>query len=336
MYSLIRPLLFSLPPERAHHITLATLNTLEKLHLAHFLFGTNTASKPQTVMGITFPNALGLAAGLDKNADYVDGLGALGFGFIEVGTITPRPQSGNPQPRLFRLPKKNALINRMGFNNAGVETLIANVKKQQYKGILGINIGKNFDTALENAVDDYVICLEKVYPYADYITVNISSPNTPGLRTLQHGDELNVMLAKLKLTQLALQKQHDRYVSIAVKIAPDMDEDAIYAVANALIEHDIDGVIATNTTLERTAVQGLNHADEQGGLSGAPLTEKSTEVIKQLHTALAGKLPIIAVGGIQSAADAQAKLDAGASLVQIYTGLVYQGPALVKNILRSL
>jgi len=336
MYSLIRPLLFSLPPERAHHITLATLNTLEKLHLAHFFFGTNTASKPQTVMGITFPNALGLAAGLDKNADYVDGLGALGFGFIEVGTITPRPQSGNPQPRLFRLPKKNALINRMGFNNAGVETLIANVKKQQYKGILGINIGKNFDTALENAVDDYVICLEKVYPYADYITVNISSPNTPGLRTLQHGDELNVMLAKLKLTQLALQKQHDRYVPIAVKIAPDMDEDAIYAVANALIEHDIDGVIATNTTLERTAVQGLNHADEQGGLSGAPLTEKSTEVIKQLHTALAGKLPIIAVGGIQSAADAQAKLDAGASLVQIYTGLVYQGPALVKNILRSL
>ncbi len=334
MYSLLRPLLFTLPPETAHHVTLHSLNILHRLKLTQLVFG-KIPDAPCSVMGLNFPNPVGLAAGMDKNAESIDSLAALGFGFIEVGTVTPRPQPGNPPPRLFRLPKAQALINRMGFNNQGIDKLLDNVQKARFRGILGINIGKNWDTPLENAVDDYLIGLHKVYAYADYVAVNISSPNTPGLRQLQQGDELDRMLSTLKNAQQQLAAQHDKYVPLVVKIAPDLGEEELVVIANKLLTYDIDGVIATNTTLSRVGVENLPYANETGGLSGTPLSARATEVVQQLSNTLQRKIPIIAVGGVMSATDAQKKLKAGASLVQIYTGLIYRSPALIKEIVNG-
>jgi len=287
------------------------------------------ANDPRTVMGLTFPNPVGLAAGLDKNGAYIDALAALGFGFIEIGTITPLPQPGNPKPRLFRLPEAQAIINRMGFNNDGVDALIANVKRAKYRGVLGINIGKNALTQMERAADDYLACLRKVYAHASYVTINISSPNTKNLRQLQGGDELDALLAQLKTEQEKLAQQHGRYVPLAVKIAPDLDSVQIKQIAALLVKHRIDGVIATNTTLSREGVENLPHGAEPGGLSGAPVRDKSTAVIRQLAAELRGALPIIGVGGIMSGADAAEKIHAGASLVQIYSGLIYRGNSLI-------
>jgi dihydroorotate dehydrogenase len=286
-------------------------------------------------MGLTFPNPVGLAAGLDKDGAYIDGLAALGFGFIEVGTVTPRAQPGNPQPRMFRLPEANAIINRMGFNNGGVDAFVANVQASKFyqdkKGILGLNIGKNADTPIERAADDYLYCLEKVYPYASYVTVNISSPNTKNLRQLQGASELDALLSRLKDAQQRLADRYHRYVPVALKIAPDIDSEQISTIADALLRHHIDAVIATNTTITRDAVKGLPHAEEAGGLSGAPVFELSNQVIRTLKKQLGDALPIIGVGGIFSGKDAQAKIDAGASLVQLYSGLIYQGPTLIRE-----
>jgi dihydroorotate dehydrogenase len=286
-------------------------------------------------MGIDFPNSLGLAAGLDKNGECINAFAAMGFGFIEVGTVTPRPQAGNPKPRIFRLPEANAVINRMGFNNKGVDYLVSQVRSAKFSGVLGINIGKNKDTPEEKAKDDYIHCMQKVYDFASYITINISSPNTPGLRSLQYGDALNELLSALKAEQAQLAKQYNKYVPIAVKIAPDLTEDEVSSIAISLIDNNIDGVIATNTTLSREGVEGLEFGNEQGGLSGAPVKDKSTTVIRLLAKALDNKLPIIGVGGIASSNDANEKLVAGASLVQIYTGFIYQGPPLVKEIVNG-
>jgi dihydroorotate dehydrogenase len=283
-------------------------------------------------MGLDFPNPIGLAAGLDKNAQYIDSLATLGCGFIEVGTVTPRSQPGNPQPRLFRLPAAQALINRMGFNNDGVDNLLANVNKAHFKGILGINIGKNFDTPLPQALDDYLICLNKIYAYADYVTVNISSPNTPGLRQLQQAQELARLLNGLKQAQRQLAQQHEKYVPLVIKIAPDLSTTELTTLAEQLLEHQIEGVIATNTTLSRSGVEKLPHANETGGLSGSPLSARATEVVAQLHQLLGEQIPIIAAGGVMSVADAQAKWQAGARLIQIYTGLIYRGPILIKEL----
>jgi len=335
MFSLLRQCLFSLPTETSHHLALDSLKWAEKLKLSSLLASPQPQS-PVTVMGLEFPNPVGMAAGLDKNAEYIDGLAALGFGFIEVGTVTPKPQPGNPKPRLFRLPDAQAIINRMGFNNHGVDYLIEQVKRSRYDGILGINIGKNKDTPAEKAVDDYLICMRKVYPHASYITVNLSSPNTPGLRDLQFGEPLEQLLAQLKEEQKLLAEQYQRYVPVAVKIAPDMAEDDIQQVAEALVRNGIDGVIATNTTIAREAVKDLPHGEEAGGLSGAPLTQASTVVIKALAEALHGRLPIIGVGGIMSGDDAKAKMEAGASLVQIYSGFIYKGPKLVADAVASI
>jgi len=334
LYPLLRPLLFGLAPETAHNITLQSLKVAPPL--VAWLNGRLPTRAPQTIMGLEFPNCVGLAAGLDKNADCIDGLGALGFGFVEVGTVTPRPQPGNSKPRMFRLPQAKALINRMGFNNQGVEYLLNNVEKRHFKGILGINIGKNFDTPLEKANEDYLIGLRKTYMAADYITVNISSPNTPGLRQLQHGDYLATMLSVLKEEQDKLHTQYQRYVPLAVKIAPDVSSEELAMMSKQFLHYKIDAVIATNTTSARDQVNGLPYSNEAGGLSGAPLTKKSTETVRQLVEMTEGQLPIIAAGGIMSAADAQAKLNAGACLIQLYTGLIYRGPALVKEILNTL
>lgn len=328
LYPLIRPLLFKLDPETAHCLTFSALDIGAKTGITQY----TPASNPVKVMGLEFPTPLGLAAGLDKNGDHINALGSLGFGFLEIGTVTPRPQPGNPKPRLFRIPKAQAVINRMGFNNEGVDHLIANVKAARFKGILGINIGKNFDTPIEKAADDYLIGLRKVYPYASYVTVNISSPNTANLRALQQADQIGGLLEQLKQEQHRLNQEHGRYVPIVVKIAPDMSEDETEAVAKALLSYEMDGVIATNTTLSRSGVENLVNGDEQGGLSGAPLTQKSTEIVQQLYACIGDKLPIIAAGGIMNASDAQTKLDAGAKLVQIYSGLIYKGPELVKEI----
>ncbi len=304
--------------------------------LSSFIFG-KPVYAPVEVMGLTFPNRVGLAAGLDKNADFINGLSSVGFGVIEVGTITPRPQPGNPRPRLFRIPEAQAIINRMGFNNKGVEHLIEQVKQADRSNIiLGINIGKNFDTPVESAVDDYKHCLQAVYLYADYITINISSPNTPGLRTLQFGDELKHLLETLKSEQTVLAEQTDRYVPLAVKIAPDMEDNDIKLIADLLLEKGIDAVIATNSTISRDAVKGLPNAEEQGGLSGVPVYQQSTNVVKVLAEQLQGKLPIIAAGGIFSAQDAQEKIAAGAQLVQIYTGFIYRGHELIKECAEAL
>ncbi|GBG13271.1 dihydroorotate dehydrogenase [Novimethylophilus kurashikiensis] len=335
MYTLIRPLLFRLDAERTHHLTLNGLDTAYKLGLTRLL-GKMPECKPRQVMGLTFPNPVGLAAGLDKNGAHIDALASLGFGFIEVGTVTPRPQPGNPLPRLFRIPEAQGIINRFGFNNEGVDALIANVERAEYRGILGINIGKNFDTPIERATEDYLICLRKVYAHASYVTVNISSPNTKNLRQLQDKEALEGLLSALKQAQAELADQHDKYVPIALKIAPDLEPEQIREIAELLVAHRLDAVIATNTTLSREGVEGLPNAAETGGLSGAPVREKSTAVIRQLATALDGALPIIGVGGIVQGRDAVEKIDAGASLVQLYSGLIYRGPALIKEACAAL
>jgi len=326
-YNLLRPALFTLDPETAHDATLTSLNTAHCLGLSRLI--PKPQDDPRSVMGLNFPNPVGLAAGLDKNGDCINGLAALGFGFIEIGTITPRPQPGNPRPRLFRLPEAAAIINRMGFNNHGVDALVANVERANFKGVLGINIGKNADTPIEKAADDYLICLRKVYAHASYVTVNISSPNTKNLRQLQGGDELDALLTQLKSEQEKLAQQLGRYVPLTLKIAPDLDGEQIKQIASLLIKHRIDGVIATNTTLSREGVEGLVHGNETGGLSGTPVKDKSTAVIRALSTELGGALPIIGVGGISSGTDALEKMQAGASLVQIYSGLIYRGQSLV-------
>jgi len=328
MYSWLRPALFQLDPETAHHFTLGGLKTLHSLGLTGIIAPRPTAD-PRTVMGLVFPNPVGLAAGLDKNGDCIDGLAALGFGFIEIGTVTPLPQPGNPRPRLFRLPQAQAIINRMGFNNDGADKLIENVQRADYRGILGINIGKNAATPIAKAADDYLTCLRKVYAHASYVAINVSSPNTMNLRQLQGGDELDALLAQLKAAQQKLADTHGRYVPLAVKIAPDLDDEQIKQIAALLIKHRIDGVIATNTTLSRDGVEHLPHGNEAGGLSGAPVREKSTAVIRQLAAELNGALPIIGVGGVLNGADALEKMQAGASLVQIYSGMIYRGPELV-------
>ena len=332
LYSLARPLLFSLAPERAHELTLSLLKSSHKMGLMR----QNVAAKPVTCMGIEFPNPVGLAAGLDKNGAYIDALAGQGFGFIEIGTITPRPQAGNPHPRLFRLPQAKAIINRMGFNNDGVDQLVENVKAAKFKGILGINIGKNADTPVEKAVDDYLICLEKVYNYASYITVNISSPNTKNLRSLQSGDALTELLETLKKRQLELAQEYQHYVPLVLKVAPDLDNSDIAFIAKQLLQFKIDGLIVTNTTLSREGVEGLEHAEEAGGLSGAPVFEKSTACLAAFAAVLKGQIPLIGVGGILSGADAAAKKQAGANLVQVYSGLIYIGPKLVKDCVDAL
>jgi len=338
LYALTRPLLFSLDPESAHDVTLSTLSTCARLGLTQWL--PKPVANPKTVMGLRFPNPVGLAAGLDKDGACIDGLAALGFGFIEVGTVTPRAQPGNPKPRMFRLADAHALINRMGFNNGGVDAFVRNVQASRFyqdkQGVLGLNIGKNADTPIEKATDDYLLCLEKVYPYADYVTVNISSPNTKNLRQLQQASELGALLSALKNSQRALADRYGRYVPIALKIAPDLDTEQVKSIADALLQHQMDAVIATNTTITRDAVQGLAHADEAGGLSGAPVLLLSNRVISALRAALNDTIPIIGVGGILSGEDARAKIDAGASLVQLYTGLIYRGPALVHECAQAL
>jgi dihydroorotate dehydrogenase len=328
MYPLIRSALFTLDPETAHHATLDALKTAHCLGTLPLIVK-RPADDPRTVMGLSFPNPVGLAAGLDKNGAYIDALGALGFGFIEIGTITPRAQPGNPKPRMFRLPQAQGIINRMGFNNDGVDALVENVKLAKFKGILGINIGKNADTPIEKAADDYLIGLRKVYAHASYVAINISSPNTKNLRQLQGGDELDALLAQLKAEQAKLAQQHSHYVPLAVKIAPDLDADQIKNIATLLVKHRIDGVIATNTTLSRAGVEHLPHGNETGGLSGAPVRERSTAVIRQLAAELNGALPIIGVGGILKGTDALEKMQAGAALVQMYSGMIYRGWELV-------
>jgi dihydroorotate dehydrogenase len=287
-------------------------------------------------MGLAFPNPVGLAAGLDKNGEYIDALAALGFGFLEIGTVTPRPQPGNPAPRLFRLPKASALINRLGFNNHGVDRLVENVRRSTWRGVLGINIGKNFDTPVERAADDYLACLRKVYELASYVTVNISSPNTKGLRSLQEAAQLEALLAALSAERDALAATHGRRVPLALKIAPDLEVAQVAAVAESLRKYRFDAVIATNTTIDRDTVTGLPHAEEGGGLSGAPLIAKSTAIAAQLARDLGPAVPVIGVGGIMRAADAAAKIAAGAALVQLYTGLIYEGPRLVHDCIEAL
>lgn len=330
VYSLLRPLLFSLPAETAHQCSLGLLDALESMGFGKVLAG-HPPANPVKVMGIDFPNPVGLAAGLDKNGEHIDGLAALGFGFLEIGTVTPRPQAGNPKPRLFRLPRAQGIINRMGFNNEGVDALLQHVQQSHFRGVLGINIGKNADTPIEKATDDYLIGLTKVYPHASYVTVNISSPNTKNLRQLQQGDEFSSLLAALKKAQLQLADRHGRYVPIAVKIAPDLEMPQLVDMAELLVKHQMDGVIATNTTLSRIGVEHLRHAGEAGGLSGVPVRRKSTQVLREMVKLLDGAMPVIGVGGIFSGDDVREKLEAGASLVQLYSGLIYRGPGLVKE-----
>jgi dihydroorotate dehydrogenase len=337
-YALTRPFLFGLDAEHAHELTLGSIARLQNTPL-QCLWQQPRIDDPVTIAGLRFPNRVGLAAGLDKNGRCIDGLGAMGFGFIEVGTVTPQAQPGNPKPRIFRLPEANALINRLGFNNEGLEAFLANVRRAHFRargGILGLNIGKNAATPIERAVDDYLLGLEGVYPHADYVTVNISSPNTQNLRSLQSDEALDALLGALQQRRQQLIARHGRSVPMFVKIAPDLDETQVGVIAATLQRHAIDGVIATNTTLARDAVQGLAHASEVGGLSGAPVAEASNRVIRALRAALGPSYPIIGVGGVLSGADAQAKRAAGADLVQLYTGLIYRGPELVTEVARAL
>ncbi|ELY3542572.1 quinone-dependent dihydroorotate dehydrogenase [Cronobacter turicensis] len=334
-YPFVRKALFQLDPERAHEFTFQQMRRITGTPL-EALLRQKVPSKPVTCMGLTFKNPLGLAAGLDKNGECIDALGAMGFGAVEIGTVTPRPQPGNDKPRLFRLVEAEGLINRMGFNNLGVDNLVENVKKAHFDGVLGINIGKNKDTPVEQGKDDYLICMEKVFPYAGYIAINISSPNTPGLRSLQYGDALDELLAAIKNQQQVLSQKHHKYVPVAVKIAPDLSVEELIQVADSLVRHNIDGVIATNTTLDRSLVQGMKYCDETGGLSGRPLQLKSTEIIRLLNQELQGRLPIIGVGGIDSVIAAREKMAAGASLIQIYSGFIFKGPPLVKEIVTHL
>jgi dihydroorotate dehydrogenase len=328
-YPLARAALFKLDPETAHDVALHSLKKLEKAHLAGLL-GSRVIA-PREVFGLKFDNAVGLAAGLDKNGAYIDAMAALGFGFIEVGTVTPRAQPGNPKPRMFRLPEHEALINRLGFNNGGLDAFLANVQRAKYNGVLGLNIGKNFDTPIENAVDDYVTCLRGVYPHASYVAVNISSPNTKGLRDLQAAEQLEKLLSILQAEKTKLAKKHKKQVPMLLKIAPDLDGAAVKDIAALLLQYKFDGVIATNTTIGRDTIRGHKHADEAGGLSGKPVFSPSTEILRQMNKALKANLPIIGVGGVMSADDAKQKMNAGASLVQIYTGFIYHGPQLIRD-----
>ncbi|WP_202898550.1 quinone-dependent dihydroorotate dehydrogenase [Kingella kingae] len=333
IYDLIRPLVFNFDPEQAHGLTLKTLARAEKCGVLPCV---NPHTQPTTLMGLALSNPIGLAAGMDKNGECIDGLAALGFGFIEIGTVTPRPQAGNPKPRLFRSPEHQAIINRMGFNNDGIDQMIRNIARSQYRGVLGINIGKNATTPIENATDDYLICLEKAYAHASYITVNISSPNTQNLRSLQGGDELSKLLTALKNKQAALATQHSRYVPLAVKIAPDLDEAQIADIAHVALQTEMDGIIATNTTIDKSALGASPLAQEAGGLSGAPVREPSNRVLKALAQELASKVPIIGAGGVLSGKDAAEKIQLGATAVQIYSGMVYRGPELVKECLTAV
>jgi len=335
VYTLVRPFLFSLDPERAHDIALASLDLAAQLGLQKPPQSSQHIA-PRTVMGLSFPNPVGLAAGLDKNAAHIPAMAALGFGFLEVGTITPRPQPGNPKPRLFRLPEAEALINRMGFNNQGVDVLLSNIRSCKHQGILGINIGKNFDTPIDRAAEDYLNAFRRVQGLASYVTINISSPNTQNLRTLQGAAELKALLGALAALREECGRSQGRHIPIAVKIAPDLSEAELDDIADILLSEKMDAVIATNTTLSRDGVSGLRNSQETGGLSGLPVRERSLAVIKALHKRLEGKLPIIGVGGISDADSAKAALDAGASLIQIYTGLIYRGPALIDEICRAL
>lgn len=334
-YPWVRRALFARDAEQSHDLTLQALSCIGRSPLRAVL-GQKLPSRPVTCMGLTFDNPVGLAAGLDKNGTCIDAFSRLGFGFIEIGTVTPRPQPGNPKPRMFRLVEHDAIINRMGFNNHGVDFLLEQVKKRRSQGILGINIGKNKDTPESEAVSDYLLCMEKVYPFADYITINISSPNTPGLRDMQHGEHLQRLLEALKGAQAKLQVQYQTYVPLVVKIAPDLTGDEIRLQSEIFNQQAIDGVIATNTTLSREAVAGHPYADEAGGLSGRPVREASTAVIRALRSELRSDIPIIGVGGIDSLDAAQEKIAAGASLVQVYTGLIYQGPQLIRTLVHGL
>ncbi len=337
-YSLPKSVLFNMDPEAAHDLTIGALARFQNTPLA-CVWGESRVDDPVELAGLRFPNRVGMAAGLDKNGRVIDGLGAMGFGFVEVGTVTPKAQPGNPKPRMFRLPEANALINRLGFNNEGLDAFLANVKRARFRqggGILGLNIGKNAVTPIENAVDDYLICLDGVFPHADYVTVNISSPNTKNLRALQSDEALDDLLGRLQVRRQQLIQRHGRSVPMFVKIAPDLDETQVGVIAATLQKNGIDGVIATNTTISREAVKGLQHAEEAGGLSGAPVLEASNQVIRQLRAALGPRYPIIGVGGVMSGADARAKRDAGADLVQVYTGLIYKGPALVRECAQAL
>lgn len=334
-YRLARPFLFHLDAERVHHGALRFLDVACRYGLAGAIAGA-TVHSPRRVMGLEFPNPVGMAAGLDKNAEHIDSLAALGFGFIEVGTVTPRPQPGNPAPRLFRIPEARAIVNRMGFNNDGVERLLDNVTRARYRGILGINIGKNFDTPIERAAEDYLYCLRKVHAVASYVAVNISSPNTANLRQLQQSDQLDRLLGTLTEENRKLAARHGRTVPLAVKIAPDLKAGEIGQMAATFARHGVDAVIATNTTLSRDGVEGLANSAQAGGLSGAPLKVRSTAVLRELARSLADRIPIIGVGGIFSATDAREKLDAGASLVQLYSGLIYEGPGLARRIAADL
>jgi dihydroorotate dehydrogenase len=335
LYRAVRPLLFALDPESAHSLSLNGLDLVSRLG-AGALLSCPVPRIPVRVMGLDFPNPVGLAAGLDKDGEHVDGLAALGFGFLEVGAVTPRPQPGNPGPRMFRLPQAQALINRLGFNSRGVDAFVENLSRARSGGIIGVNIGKNADTANERAIEDYVACLRKVYPLAGFVTANVSSPNTKNLRELQRADELDAFLSSLAAERDRLAREHGRRIPLAVKVSPDLDDAGIAAVADRVAARSIDAVIATNTTVSRDAVEHLPHGREQGGLSGAPLKARATEVVRKLRRALPASVAIIGVGGIASAADAREKLDAGASLVQLYTALVYRGPRLVGEIVRGL
>lgn len=334
-YPLIKKVLFQLDPEKAHVFTFRQLSRITGTPFEFFI-KQSVPAKPVSCMGLNFKNPLGLAAGLDKDGDCIDALGAMGFGFIEVGTVTPKPQPGNEKPRLFRVVAAEGLINRMGFNNLGVDNLIENIKRSKFDGILGINIGKNKDTPVENGKDDYLICMEKVYPYAGYIAINISSPNTPGLRSLQYGEALDDLLSAIKNKQSELKEKYNKYVPIALKIAPDLSDEELIQIAESLIKYNIDGVIATNTTLERNLIKGFDHNQQAGGLSGRPLQSRSTEVIRRLSEELKGQIPIIGVGGIDSAISAREKMEAGASLIQIYSGFIYKGPKLIKDIINYI
>ncbi len=338
-YSLTRPFLFGLDPEAAHDLTLGSLQRLQNTP-AQCLWQQARVQDPVQLLGLRWPNRIGLAAGLDKNGQCIDGLGAMGFGFIEVGTVTPKAQPGNPRPRMFRLPQARALINRLGFNNQGLAAFVANVQRahsfRAKGGVLGLNIGKNASTPIERAVDDYLLGLDGVYAHADYITVNISSPNTQNLRSLQSDAALDALLSALQKRRQALARQHGKDVPLLLKIAPDLDDAQIEVIAATLRKNEIDGVIATNTTVARDAVQGLQHAAETGGLSGAPVLQASNRVIRLLRQVLGPVYPIIGVGGVMSGADARSKIEAGADLVQIYTGLIYQGPALVTEAARAV
>ncbi|RJX72824.1 quinone-dependent dihydroorotate dehydrogenase [Vibrio sinensis] len=335
LYRLARTGFFQLDAEKAHDLAIHNFKHLTGTPLDLF-YRQKLPHRPVECMGITFPNPVGLAAGLDKNGECIEAFDAMGFGFVEVGTVTPRPQSGNDKPRLFRLLEAEGIINRMGFNNLGVDNLIDNVKKAKYNCILGINIGKNKDTPIEKGAEDYLICMDKVYQYAGYIAVNISSPNTPGLRSLQYGEALDELLAELKTKQLELAEKHGKYVPLALKIAPDLSDDEISQICQSLLRNKIDGVIATNTTLDRSMVEGMKHANEAGGLSGRPVQLRSTEVVRRLYEELGEQIPVIGVGGIDSYVAAKEKMLAGAKLVQVYSGFIYQGPALVKNIVKNI